>query len=135
MRKIVMYVLIAVSAVIIIAVAILLSNPLRRSEESIRSNMLKLTPIGTSMEDVINVIENNKNWKIRYTFDNGYSMLGGRPSGPYYGDDGTIVGVKSIDAHIGEYRTIFATDVLIFYAFDENLKLINIAVRKDTDSL
>lgn len=129
------YILIALSVVALITVVILLSNPLIRSEERIRANMLKLTPISMSMDDVLKVIESNKKWKVRYTFENGYSMLGGQPSGPYYDEDDTIIGVKSMDVHIGEYRTIFVTDVLVFYAFDEDLKLIDIAVRKDTDSL
>lgn len=49
--------------------------------------------------------------------------------------DDPIVGVKSIDVYLGEYRTIFDTGVSVFYSFDEDSKLIEIAVLKETDSL
>jgi hypothetical protein len=97
--------------------------------------MLKLTPIGMSMEDVVSVIEGNEKWKIQYEFDRGYFFMHGRPSrrAPKSGDP--VIGVKSMEVHIGEYRTLFITDVSVFYGFDENLKLIDIAVLKETDSL
>lgn len=138
-----MYVLIAVSAVIIISVVVVLSNPLRSSNESIRTTMLKLTPIGTSMEDVVEVVEGNEKWKIRSVRDYGYLLVNGIPSFPYFSPIGEggydykhpIIGEKSMRVYLGDYRTIFVTSVSVFYAFDENSKLIDIAVLKETDSL
>ncbi len=38
-----------------------------------KENILTLTPIGTSMEDVIKVIEINKKWEVRYiSYEQGY---------------------------------------------------------------
>ena len=131
------YALIALSAAVLITVIILMSNPLRWSNEHIRANMLKLTPIGTSMEDVIKVIESNEKWKIRSIRDNGYLLVGNIPAFPssFYEHKHPIIGVKSIRAYLGEYRMIFAVGVSVFYGFDEDSKLIDIAVLKEGDSL
>ena len=109
MRKVMMYLLLAFFSTIIL-LAVIHYTPLRASEKRIRANMLKLTPIGTGMEDVIKVIESNKKWRIRYTFDKGYSILGGgQPSvlsdnecDDNTCNDHTLVGVKSMDVHIAD---------------------------------
>ena len=111
------------------------SNQLRRSSEQIREDMLKLTPIGTSMDDVLEVITNNQKWKIRYIREwVGFRMTGGRPS-EGVPDSNNNVGVKSIRVYLGQYGIIFATGVSVFYGFDEDSKLIEIGVKKETDSL
>jgi len=133
MRKIIMYGLIAISIIILVPIIILLSNPLRKSEETIKKRILGLTPIGTSLENVIIAIENEKNWKYHLR-DYGYVFMHGMPfRGSPRGDE-PVVGVKSLDVYLGKYRTIFDTGVSVFYAFDENSKLIDIAVLKETDS-
>jgi len=141
MKKIVVYILIALSVGVVITMAILLSNPLRRSEDRIRANMLKLTPIGTSMEDVIKVVEGNEKWKINTVRDYGYLLVNGVPSFPYFSPieekeyDYHLIGEKSMCVYLGEYRTIFITSVEVYYAFDEDSKLIDIAVKKDMDAM
>jgi hypothetical protein len=109
-------------------------NPLRRSEKSIRTSMLKLTPVGTGMEDVIGVIESNENWAY-YIRDIGYVFVYDRPSKRAPISNEPVVGVKSIVVHIGEYHAFFLTDVSVFYAFGKDSTLIDIAVLKETDSL
>ena len=111
------------------------SNPLRRSEEQIRADMLKLTPIGMNMDDVIKIIGENPKWEIRHIRDwIGYGMAGGRPT-DFTSIEENIVGVKSIRVYLGQYRRFFAVGVSVFYGFDENSKLIDIAVLKETDGL
>ena len=36
---------------------------------------------------------------------------------------------------VGEYRNIFVTSVSAFYIFDQNQRLVEIGVRKETDAL
>ena len=50
-------------------------TPLRWPAELIRAHMLKRTPIGTMMEDVIKVIESNKKWESIISISNIYMML------------------------------------------------------------
>ena len=119
--------------VIILGIALTLYlNPLRRSEEKIREKMLELTPIGTSMEDVVKVVEGNNKWEIAWiSYDRGYIIQ--EPGKPR-----TTIGEKSIRVFIGEYpfgEGIFTTAVTVFWGFDENIKLIDVWVWKTTDSL
>ena len=127
------YTLLVLLAIALLSVLLILSNPLRKPVEDIRETVLKSIPIGMDMDEVLNIIENNKKWKISHTNHKyGYGIdKNGRP-----GENNDVhVGEKSIRANIGSYRNIFITDVIIYFGFDENSKLIDIAVRKDTDSL
>lgn len=104
------------------------ANPLTRSEEKIKENLLKSTPIGTKMEDVVKFIESEKKWKIDYiSYEQGFWHQRIYPN--------RTVGKKSIRAELGEYRFVFATSVTVFWGFDENSKLIDIWVWKTTDGL
>ena len=146
MKKKMIYFLIPMFAIALTIVIVVASNPLRKSEERIRSDMLLLTPVGTCMEDVIAVIENNDTW-VREWVDHeyGYAVLHGRPMryGLYGYEDGRrvnpdykVVGEKSIFVTIGQYKqaVFFHTFVIVFYGFDENSELIDIAVLKEVDS-
>ena len=149
MSKIVKRILLAILAVFLIymvyvavsfaIIANRIANPppeeqmLRSSEEEIRESILEFTAIGMSFEDVENVINDNEEWKIRHISERGYAVNNGVP-GTYTSYD-YRVGEKSIQGWIGGYQSgiFFWTDVLVFWAFDENSELIDIAVRKDMD--
>lgn len=117
---------------IIAAVLVSLTNPLQKSKEVIKENILELTPIGTSMEDVLNTIENNKEWKVEsVNQERGVSDASlGYPI--------SVSGEKSIRAMIGEYHfqpqfDIYAfikRSVVVFWAFDEDSKLVEVYVVK-----
>jgi hypothetical protein len=83
------------------------------------------------MEEVIELIE-ERGWRIDRINEIGYSSK--------YDDtlDRSIeeytVGVKSIKA-IVEYKIVFKTDVSMSWGFDEEGKLIDIGVRKYTDTI
>lgn len=128
-------VLIALLLIALVVFIEIVSNPLRRPPERIREDLLKVTPIGMDMEEVIQVIESNKKWELgNIVYQNGYGMdKWGTPGGS--GD--TIIGEKYIWAIIDEYRNYFIiiVDVSAFWGFDEESKLIDIAVRKDGDTL
>jgi len=135
-KKPMIYTLIALSVIVLTAAIIVLLNPLRRSQEHIKNDILKITPMGTSMEDVIKIIENKRQWEIDYiSYDHGYR----KPGTPAHSDIDlgreTIVGEKSMRVLIGEYRNIFTTSVTVFWGFDKNSKLIEIYVWKDKDGL
>jgi len=133
-NKIINGIAIAIFSVVVIVAILVLSNPLRRrSEERIRTVMLNHTPIGMSMDEVIGVIENNDNWEIRRTRDHGYAIRSGVPDITIMRGDKNIVGVKAMEVTIGSYNFFFVAGkmtVYVFYAFDEDSKLIDIAVVK-----
>ncbi|MCL2672288.1 MAG: hypothetical protein FWF10_09690 [Clostridiales bacterium] len=129
--------LFAALLIIIIALTLIFSLHsgrinLRKSNEDIREDLIEITPLGMNMEDVLKVIEGNRKWELEWARDNyGYGIS---PDGPGEGH-AESVGVKSIRACIGEYGFIFRTYVVVYWGFDEDSKLIDIAVRKDVDAL
>ncbi len=129
-KKIMTYGLAVLAVTILVTVVIALLNPLRKSREQITENILKLTPIGTSMEDVIHVIESNKKWEW-----SGHINPNGFLKQPPPPEPRTTVGSRSIKVFAGDYRNIFVTSVTVFWGFDENSKLIDVWVWKDTDGL
>jgi len=136
MRRIIINISIAILVVILSIVLGSLLSPLRRSDERIKADMLKLTPIGMSMEDAKAIIENNDKWKVRHILDGGYTYSAGVPIGPHQGGDslpGVRVGVTTMEVDIGFYNFfvfIFKEEISIFYGFDEDSKLVDIAVRR-----
>ncbi len=116
-----------VITILIVAINLLLNqNPLRGSEKKIKEDILKLTPIGMNMKDVIKIIEKQAEWEIDYiSYEHGYDRL----------EDDVSIGEKSIRAFIGEYRNIFLTSVTVFWAFNKNSKLIDVYIWKSIDAL
>ena len=132
-KKNVFYIILAISAIILVMIITSLLNPLRKSKDEIRENMLNLTPVGTDMEDVIGIVESNRKWKIKWIdYERGYVIdKWGTP-----GENNSIyVGEKSMRVYLGYYNPIFNTGVSVYYGFGADSKLIDIAVRKDKDSL
>ena len=100
-------------------VIIFFSNPLMRSDEKTRADILKTTPLGMDREDVVKVI------KSEYILHpSSYNFISSSPE-------------KNPDIRIllGTYVFIFETSVSAHWKFDENLKLIDVVVRSDTDAL
>jgi hypothetical protein len=103
----------------------------------IRSHILTITPIGISIEDVIETIENKDDWgepRIRLT--RGFHV----PTTPFAGwpmVDGElqipIIGDKHVRVDMDNYRNWFVflvMDTTVFWGFDGDGKLIEIHVRK-----
>ena len=143
MKRIIMYTIFGL-LVIILGVFInrYQSNPLRKSEEKLREDYLKLTPIGTSMEDVVKLIESKNEWRIVYTLDFGFVVDRGRarvPSNEEITENKTI-GVKTIKAYIGSYSDIlnisnmFNKHVEVYWGFDDNSYLVGVGISKSSDS-
>ena len=135
-KKIIFGVATVILATVMVVVVLVLLDPLRSSPQRIRAAMLKHTPIGMSMEEVIGVIENNDTWEIDATRENGYIMRGRRPYPDIdfrFVNGNTIIGVKSMRVYIGSYNFFFfagRTTVYAYYGFDEDSKLVDIAVGK-----
>jgi len=115
-----------------VKIFMVLSNPLRRAEEKIKSDILIITPIGTSIEEVVKAVEGKDKWEIGQLRNFGYSMRDGRPSDGSNG--GLQIGEKSFRALIGSYLNIQKVTVVVYWGFDENDELINVAVGKEVDA-
>ncbi len=100
----------------------------RRSEESLRENLLKDVPLGSSMLQVQEQI-GRLDWKIEVIdLESGFHDQRLRPS--------VITGAKSIEAYAGHYQGFpWRADVSVHWAFDERGRLTDIWVWKTFDSL
>lgn len=99
----------------------IVSNPLVKSEESIKRRLLIDVPIGTSMSDVTSYIR-KKEYKIVNVSESGFP-----------GGNNQYIGYRSIRSDLGDYNVILTTNVTVFWGFDEELKLIDIRVWKTVD--
>lgn len=140
---------------VMVSIANYMSNPLLKPNEQIKESILEITPIGMSKEQVIALIETNEQWhknkykdlyenmydgKYQY-FDYGYAIKNGIFLIRYHGgqyDDTEMIGKEAIEAPIGTYTNFaygfpFDTTVYVYWAFDENSNLVDVAITKDTD--
>ena len=101
-----------------------LSNPLRRSDESVREWLLESVPVGSSEETLMAVAE-QKGWTVNSVWD-GYSL---------HSDWGGIDGSRVAWIYLGGYRNLFRTDLDSFWAFDESGRLMDVKTRRMTDAL
>ena len=143
-KKIIIYILLGISILIVITLAVFslrilfdLANPLRQSVEYIREEVLSITPIGMNMEDAIVVLEatrSDRNWG-QLRVNNRVGVTHGELGLPRRPEDialnrGTTVGEYSLRMSLGGYRNFFATGIHVWWAFDEDLELIEVFVQK-----
>jgi len=113
-------IILSIVAVIILAIAIpILINPLRGSGEQIKTRILRQIPIGTSMENVEQIVEANRRWDLQRISH--YSSFPGDRIGMNVG------GEYEMQVFLG---MIFFHQVDVFFGFDETGYLVDVRVRK-----
>jgi len=149
MKKAFKWILIILAAIVILTVIMYgifrLAVPISRSDEGVRAYVLHQIPMGTGWDDAISVVE-DKEWKIReIRTDRGlhineaaglasFASEEEMSNGPENKENVRIVGEQAMFVHLGEYREIFCVDVLAYLAFDENGKLIEVAIKRYVDA-
>ena len=105
-------------------------NPLLKPTGWIRNDLLKLTPVGTRMDDVLAIIENIEKWDFK--IDN---MVSWPPDSEDEASEfiDYYIRNESMRFVLGTYTFIFKTYVTVEYKLDENLKLIDIIIDKEAD--
>ena len=116
-----------VGLVVLAVIIVVLLNPLRRSKEHIRNGLLKMTPVGTSMDDVLVAIESSRKWKY-YTSNSHSWPLESKEITSEYID--SFIRTKSMIFYLGKYG-FFTVCVSAKYTFDEDLNLIDVVVDKE----
>ena len=111
--------IVVVATLCLVAVAVfLVSNPLRRSEASIRGWLEKSTPLGSSLAEVQSVATRH-GW-----YDPQFQGSDGHTTGTY------------IRGELGDYQGLpFRTSVTVFWEFDSSNRLTDIRIWKTTDGL
>ena len=147
-QKIIKRVLIVIVALIVLPFLaygiLLLTVPISRSDEAVRSYVFRQMPMGTSWNDALEIIDEHE-WEIQQTdTEHGLCIYDGAGAATFATDDeikyheeapseSRIVGVKSMFARLGEFYCPLHTAVFAYIAFDEDDKLIEVAIRTDID--
>ena len=131
MKKYIIIIILSVAAIIILTIAItVFTNPLRGTEEQIRERVLRLTPVGTSMEEVLQVIDDNRRWEPGISHPRGIPWYIVRHTIPGFPFDGSI-GSQSISVYVRTHRFFIIPNwVEMFWGFDEDGYLIDVRIRK-----
>ena len=127
-KKIMLAILFLLSVMILSIVIPMFTTPMRRPSNMVKSYILRITPLGASIEDVIQVIESRNDWDVRYiNLNEGFQL------GP---PNITVIGEMSIRVHLGTYRAwhkwfpLMEWAVDVFWGFDEDGRLIEVHIRK-----
>jgi len=123
--------LILFTVIIAVCAGYVFANPLLRTDNYIRNRLLKATPLGTSMNDVKAFIESKGYTIVQYREDIGFRD----PRGYKTGRTG-VVGAKHIRASIGNYHHgPLRANVSVLWGFDQDSRLIDVAVWRTIDAL
>ena len=127
----------------ILIIVIIPFHPLFRSPERMMNDTLKLTPMGTHIDNVAaivnkqTIIKNVTEWRPpNISYDSGYvnPRPGEVPGWPTTISPGSrsIVGYKSIKV---SYKTHFNMYISIYWGFDKDGKQIDVFIAKDLDMI
>ena len=141
--KVILFLLLSLTLLTIVP---LFTNPVRRPVSSVRNYILRRTPVGTDIEDVIEFIDSQRNWELlSISRERGFR----HPNPAFIPRQFTEeelrypidIGEKSIIVHVEPYRAwykflfIVPTHAAIFFGFDADGKLIDVHVWKTYDIL
>ena len=112
-------------------------NPLRWSNEFVSNHVQKTIPLGTDINETVRKLEKHWKWEIKNVRDYGVLLGRGSPSrgSPeiHKNSKDKFIGEKSIEVSLGWYQDIlFGRYVNAFFIFDENDKLIDVVVWKES---
>jgi len=128
------------SIVFLIPLAIFVSmliNPMRRPHRNVRNYILRQTPLGTSMDDVISFAGRRAGWRIpRVNREHGFLHRGEPiPGWPVSALSGhSVIGEMSVRVYAERYHAWYKlfvpTGVTVFWGFDTEGNLIEVFVWK-----
>ncbi len=122
----------------------LLTVPISRPNEAVRSYFYRKVPVGTRWDEVLEIID-DKGWEIKELHTD-YGLCIYNEATTFFATDdelasrekstakSRVVGVKSMFVELGEFYGPFHNAVFVYIAFDEDDKLIEVTIRRDIDS-
>ena len=127
-RKITLIILCLLALLTLVTAIPMLTTLYRRPRSMIRNHILHITPLGTSIEDVIDIVESREDWDVRHiSLERGFRLEA--PGFP-------VIGEMSVRVHLGTYRAwhkwfpLMEWAVDVFWGFDGNGELIEVHIRK-----
>ena len=120
--------LLIVAIMLVWSVTVMIYSPMRRPASMIRNHVLRHTPIGTYIDDAIEIIESNERWGTPIVNRNtGFMAPGiGVPDRPFH----SVIGDQSVQTRPERQNVILFHErsLRIFWGFDENGKLVEVLV-------
>ena len=117
-----------VALVVVVSASFAAFNPLRKAPDEIRRSLLAVTPLGSSVAAVRAIVEKKFGPEVHFRPRSGFLKQEKKTE---------VIGVSSLEVHLGAYREIpipLPTDVTAFWGFDENGRLLDVWVWKTTDA-
>lgn len=109
---------------------------IKKEDAEVREYVLSIIPLGTDMDTAQKIITEQTVWELEWIDDDHGYGLDANETPTTYGDAEIMVGEKSMQLYLGEYSSFLMTsDVSAYLGFDANGLLIDVAIRKDHDSL
>jgi len=121
----------SIIAIIVLAIVVPhFTPPLGGTPEQIRRRTLRSTPVGTSIEEVVQVIDDNSRWEWRGRHISSNGIPSHIVTGLVGGDS---IGEQSISI-VSRTRSFLIIPIFveIFWGFDEDGYLIDVRVRRTT---
>ena len=118
----------------------MITTPMRRPMRMLRRHILQITPMGTSIDDVVDIINNKDDWRtVDRILGFGFAPLSPRQGPPAEHlslPDLPRVGVQSVSTFLGFYNSwyrffgLLTTSVDVFWGFNEDGELIDVFIWK-----
>ena len=133
MRRIIIIILSLLAVILLVDLIPRLINPIQRPNRMLRNYILKITPLGTSMDDVIELINSSDDWGSAHVRDFGLDPK--YPTGPRRTHlEIPRIGEKTVSTNIGSYHSLrdvfflMRVGVSVFWVFDSDNNLIEVHI-------
>jgi len=120
--------------VLVVTATPMIATPVRRPRGMLRRYVLRVTPIGTNIDDVIDIIQEREDWSLgSVDFHMGFSPITAIPR-PDVVPNIPIVGEMSVSAVLGRYHAWYVVfgipevTATARWGFDEDGNLIDVLV-------
>ena len=135
MKKVLKITIITLFSLLVIFIILFYTLPVKPRNYLVRQYVYSKIPIGTNLDDAIDIVEKDKNWRFVYTekYVNGGIRIDDDGSGINTEKDS--VGAKTMLIHLYQYCAPFDTTVEAYLVFDENDKMIAVGIRRSVDAL
>ena len=135
MKKVLKITIITLLSLLGILIILFYTLPVKPRNYLVRQYVYSKIPIGTNLDEAIDIVEKDKNWRFVDTekYVNGGIRIDDDGSGIDTEKDS--VGAKTMLIELFQYHAPFDTSVQAYLVFDENDKMIAVGIRRDVDAL
>ena len=138
MKKVLKITIITLFSLLGILIILFYTLPVKPRNYLVRQYVYSKIPIGTNLDEAIDIVEKDKNWRFVDTekYVNGGIIINEDGDGiNLCGESPDDIGAKTMLIELFQYHAPFDTSVQAYLVFDENDKMIAVGIRRDVDAL